>query len=104
MRDSMVWYDKLRYRLMPYIYTMAADTYYADGTIMRGLVMDFPHDDKVKDISDEYMFGHALPGRAGDRVRRARAHRLSSRRAPTGTTSIPASATRAAAASTPRRR
>jgi alpha-D-xyloside xylohydrolase len=60
MRDSMVGYLKLRYRLMPYIYSMAADTHYESGTMMRGLVMDFPHDDKVKDIRDQYLFGHAL--------------------------------------------
>jgi alpha-D-xyloside xylohydrolase len=60
MRDSMVGYLKLRYRLMPYIYSMAADTHYASGTMMRGLVMDFPHDDKVKNIKDQYLFGHAL--------------------------------------------
>ena len=60
MRDSMVGYLKLRYRLMPYIYTMAADTHYANGTMMRGLVMDFPRDDKVKNIKDQYLFGHAL--------------------------------------------
>lgn len=60
MRDSMVGYLKLRYRLMPYIYTMAADTHYRNGTMMRGLVMDFPHDAKVKDIKDQYLFGHAL--------------------------------------------
>ncbi|MBB6133114.1 alpha-D-xyloside xylohydrolase [Massilia aurea] len=57
MRDNMVWYLKLRYRLMPYIYTMAADTHYGSGTMMRGLVMDFPHDEKVKNIKDQYMFG-----------------------------------------------
>ena len=39
--NSMDWYDRLRYRLMPYIYTLGADTYFKDGTIMRGLVMDF---------------------------------------------------------------
>ncbi len=60
MRDSMVWYDKLRYRLMPYIYATASDTYFNSGTIMRGLVMDFPSDQKVKNIKDEYLFGHAL--------------------------------------------
>jgi alpha-D-xyloside xylohydrolase len=59
MRDNMIWYDKLRYRLMPYIYTVASDTYYSSGTIMRGLVMDF-RDPKVKDIKDEYLFGHAF--------------------------------------------
>jgi alpha-D-xyloside xylohydrolase len=60
MRDSMVWYDKLRYRLMPYIYSTASDTYYNSGTIMRGLVMDFPQDNQVKDIKDQYLFGHDI--------------------------------------------
>lgn len=49
-----------RYRLMPYIYSLAGDTYLRDGTIMRGLVMDFPSDLKARDIADQYMFGHAL--------------------------------------------
>jgi alpha-D-xyloside xylohydrolase len=56
----MVWYDKLRYRLMPYIYSAAATTHHESGTIMRGLVMDFPHDDAVKNIADQYLFGHDL--------------------------------------------
>ncbi|MEV4780265.1 TIM-barrel domain-containing protein [Burkholderia sp. LMU1-1-1.1] len=60
MRDSMVWYDKLRYRLMPYIYSTAATTHHESGTIMRGLVMDFPKDDAVKNIKDQYLFGHNL--------------------------------------------
>ncbi|MET3121287.1 alpha-D-xyloside xylohydrolase [Oxalobacteraceae bacterium GrIS 2.11] len=60
MRESMVWYDKLRYRLMPYIYSTASDIYYHSGTVMRGLVMDFPNDERVKDIKDQYLFGHAL--------------------------------------------
>ena len=51
---------KLRYRLMPYIYTLAGETWHKDGTIMRGLVMDFPNDPKVRDIADQYMFGHDL--------------------------------------------
>jgi len=60
MRESMVWYDRLRYRLMPYIYATASDTYHHAGTIMRGLVMDFPDDWQVKNIKDQYLFGHAL--------------------------------------------
>ncbi|WP_329741356.1 TIM-barrel domain-containing protein [Dyella sp. A6] len=55
--DTLAYYDRLRYRLMPYIYTLAADTYWQNGSIMRGLVMDFPHDAKVRDINDEYLFG-----------------------------------------------
>ena len=55
--NSLVWYDELRYRLLPYIYTVAADTYHKDGIIMRGLVMDFGADRNVLDIKDQYLFG-----------------------------------------------
>jgi alpha-D-xyloside xylohydrolase len=57
---SMEYYDKLRYRLMPYIYTAGADTFWKDGTIMRGLVMDFAADRKTWEIDDEYMFGPSI--------------------------------------------
>lgn len=60
MYRSMEYYDKLRYRLMPYIYTLAGDTFHRDGTIMRGLVMDFPNDRKAWDVADQYMFGPAF--------------------------------------------
>ena len=58
--NSLLWYDQLRYRLLPYTYTLAADTYLRDGTIMRGLVMDFPNDTKARNISDEYLYGSAF--------------------------------------------
>ena len=51
---------RLRYRLMPYIYTLAGDVYHRDYTIMRGLVMDFPNDARVRNINDQYMFGPSL--------------------------------------------
>jgi len=60
MYDAMVWYDRLRYRLMPYIYTIAADTWHKDGTMMRGLVMDFPGDRKTWNVDDQYLFGPAF--------------------------------------------
>ena len=60
MRASMVWYDKLRYRLMPYIYTIGADTYMKDGSIMRVLASDFPQDRAARDLTDEYLFGDAF--------------------------------------------
>lgn len=58
--DSLVYYDRLRYTLLPYIYTLAGDTWHRDGTIMRGLAMDFPNDPKVRDINDQYLFGPAF--------------------------------------------
>ncbi|MFA5210806.1 MAG: TIM-barrel domain-containing protein, partial [Proteiniphilum sp.] len=58
--QSMLYYNKLRYRLMPYIYSMAGMTYFNDYTIMRALVMDYGKDPEVNDIGDQYMFGDAL--------------------------------------------
>ena len=57
---SMLYYDKLRYRLMPYIYSMTGMVYENDYTLMRGLVMDFPNDATVNSISDQYMFGPSI--------------------------------------------
>jgi alpha-D-xyloside xylohydrolase len=57
---SMVYYDKLRYRLMPYIYSMAGMTWLDDYTIMRPLVMDFSNDKNLINIGDQYMFGPSL--------------------------------------------
>ena len=58
--QSFVYYDKLRYRLMPYLYSMAGWVHLKDYTMMRGLVMDFGSDRDVHDIKDQWMFGPAL--------------------------------------------
>jgi len=58
--ESILWYMQLRYRLMPYLYSMAGAVCHDDYTIMRGLPMDFPEDEKVRDLSDQWMFGPAL--------------------------------------------
>lgn len=58
--QSMLYYNKLRYRLMPYIYSLAGHAYHADYTIMRGLVMDFPGDMIARNTGDQYLFGPAL--------------------------------------------
>ena len=57
---AMLYYTELRYRLMPYIYSLAGKTYFDDYTIMRGLQMDFGTDKNVLNIGDQYMFGNAL--------------------------------------------
>lgn len=57
---SMLYYNKLRYRLMPYIYSITGAVYHNDYTIMRGLAMDFPQDKKVWNIDDQFMFGPSL--------------------------------------------
>ena len=57
---SIVSYNQLRYRLMPYIYSLAGKIYFDDYTLMRPLVMDFPGDRQVTNIGDQYMFGNSL--------------------------------------------
>ncbi len=58
--ESIVYYNRLRYRLMPYIYTMAGMTHFNDYTIMRPLIMDFQNDKNVVNISNQFMFGSAF--------------------------------------------
>ena len=57
---SILYYDKLRYRLMPYLYSIAGAVHFMDYTPMRALVMDFNGDEKVLDIKDQFMFGPSL--------------------------------------------
>jgi alpha-D-xyloside xylohydrolase len=57
---SVVYYTRLRYNLMPYIYSLAGMTHFNDYTIMRPLVMDFTADARVNNIGDQFMFGSAL--------------------------------------------
>jgi alpha-D-xyloside xylohydrolase len=58
--QSMLYYDKLRYRLMPYIYSLSGMVTQKDYTIMRALVMDFGYDENVLNIGNQYMFGPSL--------------------------------------------
>jgi alpha-D-xyloside xylohydrolase len=53
-------FDRLRYRLLPYIYSLAGAVTQDGGTMMRGLVMDFRTDARARRIDDEYMFGPAF--------------------------------------------
>ena len=58
--DALVGAVKLRYALLPYIYSTAWKVSSADGTFQRALMMDFPKDRKCWEIADEFMFGDAL--------------------------------------------
>jgi len=51
---------ELRYRLMPYIYSLAADVHFKDYTIMRPLVMDYGKDKNVLNIGYQFMFGPSI--------------------------------------------
>ncbi|MDZ5646673.1 glycoside hydrolase family 31 protein [Nitrospirillum sp. BR 11828] len=53
-------YVKLRYQLIPYIYSLGYKTYKTGAPFLRALPLDFPNDPAVTDMRDEYMFGPAL--------------------------------------------
>jgi alpha-D-xyloside xylohydrolase len=53
-------YDRLRYRLIPYIYSLAWKTTSESYTPMRPLVMDFLDDTRTRNIGDQFMFGPAI--------------------------------------------
>ena len=53
-------YDRLRYALIPYIYSQAKTTYDTGTPFMRPMWMDFPKDPNVANIGTQYMFGPAF--------------------------------------------
>ena len=58
--DALEKYINLRYSLLPYIYSEAWQITNQQSSLMRALVMDFPNDEKVLDLNDQYMFGHSF--------------------------------------------
>ena len=58
--DTLVKFDELRYRLLPYIYSLAWKVTNENYTIMRGLLFDFKNDPRVFNIDNQYMFGPAF--------------------------------------------
>jgi len=58
--DVLVVFDRLRYRLLPYIYSNAWKITSEGYTLMRGLPMDFPGDRNTYNVGDQFMFGPSL--------------------------------------------
>ncbi|MGE5860228.1 MAG: TIM-barrel domain-containing protein, partial [Ignavibacteria bacterium] len=58
--EPIIKIDNLRYRLMPYIYSLAWMVSDKNYTIMRGLPMDFPPDKETFNIDDQFMFGPSI--------------------------------------------
>ena len=58
--DAMVDAIKLRYHLLPYIYSTAGDAVLNSASMMRPLVMDFPQDKHAINLNDEYLFGRNI--------------------------------------------
>jgi alpha-D-xyloside xylohydrolase len=57
---TQLFFDKLRYRMQPYTYSVAADVTRGHGSIMRPLVMDFRRDEDARDVADQFLFGPSL--------------------------------------------
>jgi alpha-D-xyloside xylohydrolase len=57
---SQLAFDRLRYRMLPYNYSVAAAVTRRNGSILRPLVMDFREDPAVRDVTDQYLFGPSL--------------------------------------------
>lgn len=60
LEKIMVAYDRLRYRMLPYIYSCARQTLQSGTPLMRALVMDFGRDARAAAVTDQYMFGPGL--------------------------------------------
>ena len=60
VEKALIDFDKLRYRMMPYIYSLGWMVSDQDSTIQRPLVMDFRSDPATWNIADQFMFGPAL--------------------------------------------
>lgn len=60
MYDTLVYYLKLRYELMPYIYSLAGAVFRQNYTIMRTLAFEYREDVSVHNIDDQFMFGPAF--------------------------------------------
>lgn len=58
--DAILKMISLRYSLLPYIYSMAAAQLFSGYTMARPLAFDYPDDDTVYDLKDEYLFGDIL--------------------------------------------
>jgi alpha-glucosidase len=53
-------YDSLRYSLLPYIYSAAAEQYRSGTPIMRPLVFDYQKDINTYAVDDQYLFGNSM--------------------------------------------
>ena len=51
---------RLRYRLLPYIYSTAWSVTHDGESYMRALMYDFPQDQRTWELTDEFLFGRSL--------------------------------------------
>lgn len=58
--EALVQANRLRYELMPYIYSLAGRVWLEDASMIKLLAFEFPKDSIAREISDQYLFGEEL--------------------------------------------
>jgi alpha-D-xyloside xylohydrolase len=58
--DAIAKYIRLRYQLIPYIYSLAAQVTLNSYTILRAVALDYPEDTATHELTNQYLFGSAL--------------------------------------------
>ncbi len=58
--DALAHYSRLRYRLLPYIYSLAGWERLRHYTMLRMLAFDFANDPHAREVADQFMLGPAL--------------------------------------------
>ena len=58
--DAIAENIRLRYSLLPYIYSLAADVSFRAGSMMKPVALGYPADKATYDLTDEYLFGDFL--------------------------------------------
>ena len=53
-------YDRMRYRLIPYLYSHSYQMYLTGMPVMRALVLEYQDDPNVYDIMDQYLLGESM--------------------------------------------
>lgn len=59
-QDAFLKADKLRYRMLPYIYSVAMEAHETGHPMIRPMVMEFQEDRSVRNMSTQYMYGDSL--------------------------------------------
>jgi alpha-D-xyloside xylohydrolase len=59
-QKAFLYINKLRYRLLPYIYSTAYETHYFGYPMMRAMILEYPEDLNVRNLSTQYMLGSSL--------------------------------------------
>ena len=59
-QEAFLAINKLRYRMLPYLYSTAYETHLYGLPMMRAMILEFENDRNVRNISRQYMLGESL--------------------------------------------